>query len=112
MKTYHDDGKTPLLDARGAMDEDRTQHSQEWAGLIAAMDTRGAVIRVDGAVFDYFLEVLPPVSMSASVVPGGRVYVFAFAEGCETIKGFWTEDDEDGNAACYVENTGKLNRLA
>ena len=74
--------------------------------LIAAMDTRGTVIRVDGAVFDYFLEVLPPVSMGASVVPGGRRYAFAFAEGYENIRGFWTE-----GTAYYVENTGKLNRL-
>jgi hypothetical protein len=61
----------------------------------AARDT-GAVVEITRELFDYFLDVLPPVRMhysapilDANGVPGRVSADFGFAEGAETITAFW-----------------------
>ena len=55
----------------------------------------GNTLEVDRDIFDYFLEVLPPIFMDKTI--DGRRYSFGFAEGAESVVGFWHEgtgDDE------------------
>jgi hypothetical protein len=67
----------------------------DWAATIAAMHSHQR-IEIDQEVFDYFLEVLPPVYMGRRItLPGGaRCHAtFGFAEGTEEITAFWREGD-------------------
>lgn len=67
---------------------------EDWAETIKAMHS-GEAIEVGEDVFDYFLEVLPPVYMGARRIVGNgadrreRRVVFGFAEGAENITAFW-----------------------
>jgi hypothetical protein len=63
-----------------------------WQDTIEAMHS-GAVIEIDEEIFDYFLEVLPPVYMHRFMEIGGRrrQVVFGFAEGAEPVTAFWRE---------------------
>jgi hypothetical protein len=78
-----------------------------WNEAIAAMNA-GEKIEVDVALFDYFLEVLPPVYMNRWVtLPCGerRVVSYGFAEGAEQVKAFWEADGK-----YYCQQTKEMNR--
>lgn len=59
-----------------------------WKEFIAQMHS-GETLEVDSDIFYYFLGVLPPIFMR-KVIDGQR-YSFGFAEGAESIVGFWEE---------------------
>ena len=64
---------------------------QNWQDTLDGMDS-GQTVEVDQEVFDYFLEVLPPVFMSKTFTFKDGLCVrasFGFAEGWEPIKVFW-----------------------
>jgi hypothetical protein len=64
-----------------------------WQETIEGMDSK-AVRECDEEVFDYFLEVLPPVFMNKKFkfTDGLEVRAsFGFAEGYEPITVFWRE---------------------
>lgn len=58
-------------------------------------DARGdAALEVDGAMWDYWLNVLPPAFMGRTVLiaDGRRVFAsFGFAEGADEPVAFWRE---------------------
>jgi hypothetical protein len=61
----------------------------------AADKQAGTRLEVDAELFDWFLEVLPPVHMGyrASVAGGEQVRaLFGFAEGAELVTTFWKQD--------------------
>ena len=60
--------------------------ANDWPEFIQAMHS-GDTLEVDHEIFYYFLEVLPPIFMSKTVK--GQFYSFGFAEGEETIVGFY-----------------------
>lgn len=76
----------------------------DWPEFIAALDN-GEDLEVDAEIFDYFLGVLPPIFMG-KVVDGKR-YAFGFAEGAETVRGFWQEGDR-----YFCRDTGRMNPYA
>ena len=63
-----------------------------WDEFIAAMHS-GDILEVDRDIFDYFLEVLPPIFMNKTI--NGQWYSFGFAEGAESVIGFWQEGTDD-----------------
>lgn len=78
----------------------------EFRAFVAAL-RGGDVLEVDAAMFDYFLNVLPPVFMGRSLEYQGvvRPYVFGSAEGCDFIAVWWVERDRDGNKRYYAQRT-------
>lgn len=65
----------------------------DWKEMLEARDS-GKQIQVGEDVFDYFLEVLPPVFMNRKFkfIDGQEVRAsFGFAEGAEPMTVFWTE---------------------
>ena len=67
-------------------------------------------IEVDEEVFNYFLEVLPPVFMNKVFrFRDGQVVhaCFGFAEGAEPITVFWTDKDTKRN---YCRRSSLINR--
>lgn len=65
---------------------------ERFADFIAARE-RGERCEIDQAIFDYFLDVLPPVFMDRWVtLNDGSTRVraaFGFAEGAERVTAFW-----------------------
>ena len=59
--------------------------ANDWPEFIQAMHS-GDTLEVDSEIFDYFLEVLPPIFMGRTI--NGQRYSFGFAEGAETVVGF------------------------
>lgn len=77
-----------------------------WKDTIAAMHS-GEKIEIDEGVFDYFLEVLPPVYMGRTVaLPCGetRCVSFGFAEGYEPVTAFWST-----KGRYYCQRTAEIN---
>ena len=73
--------------------EAKVYGTEPWKETIEAMHSF-APIEVTEEIFDYFLEVLPPVFMGRIVtLPNGtRQYAsFGFAEGAENIRAFWSK---------------------
>jgi hypothetical protein len=71
---------------------------------------RGDIHETTADVFDYFLDVLPPVSMGKAYEIPGRGTIrtsFGFAEGYERVRAFWEEDGK-----FYVYLTRKMNPYA
>lgn len=67
--------------------------TENWKEMLEAMDS-GKQVEVGEDVFDYFLEVLPPVFMFKKFTfkDGQTVKAsYGFAEGCEPIRVFWSE---------------------
>lgn len=60
---------------------------KDWTEFIEAMRS-GKVVHIDESIFDYFLEVLPPIYMSRRGATGRHVS-FGFAEGAEEVVDFW-----------------------
>ena len=95
------------------MPEVRVIHTMEtWAETIAAMHS-GERVEISEAVYNYFLEVLPPVYMGRRItLPGGdtRRVAFGFAEGAEPITAFWREGSQDAGWSFYCQRTKEMNR--
>ena len=71
---------------------------------------KGKAVEIEREVFDYFLEVLPPVSMNKTIkMPDGRMQKtsFEFAEGWEETTAFWKD-----NNRYYAQKTGHMNLRA
>jgi len=74
------------------------RNEQTWPAFITAMRS-GAVVEIDQEMFDYWLEVLPPIFMSRrmlyrpmnSAEQVDRYCSFGFAEGAEEVVMFWQE---------------------
>lgn len=67
-----------------------------WAETIEGINS-GKKVQVSPDVFDYFLEVLPPIFMGKMVEfkDGTKVLAsFGFAEGAEKVKVFWMEGQD------------------
>lgn len=79
---------------------------RNWKEFIGKMNS-GEEVQIDEEVFDYFLEVLPPVYMGKHVsLPGGKTVhaSFGFAEGAEYVTAFWQ------NKGCfYCQQTNEMN---
>ncbi len=78
-----------------------------WGEFINAMHS-GAVFECDEEMYDYWLDVLPPVYMGRLVtLPNGqRVRAdFGFAEGIERITAFWRSEGR-----CFGCQTTQLNK--
>lgn len=66
-------------------------YEHDFAEFIPVMRS-GDVFECDEEMFDYWLEVLPPVYMSKVVaLPNGQTVkaAFGFAEGAEEVVAFW-----------------------
>ena len=76
-----------------------------WTQTIEAMHS-GEPIEVDEEIFDYFLEVLPPVYMGRNMEIGGkrRRVAYGFAEGYEPVTAFWSEGER-----FYCQRTAEMN---
>lgn len=95
--------------------------TENWQEMIAAMHS-GEAIEISEDVFDYFLEVLPPVYMGARRIVGNgagrreRRVSFGFAEGAEPITAFWGEgsnlDPSMGGdqRRFFCQRTAEMNR--
>jgi hypothetical protein len=73
----------------------------------AADKQAGQRLEVDAELFDWFLEVLPPVHMgyTATVGDGSTVRaLFGFAEGLELVTAFWRQDGH-----YYAQLTTEMN---
>lgn len=84
----------------------------EWQEFIKVMQS-GTRFEVDGKMWYYWLEVLPPVFMSRHIdyFPGREGLQtpvdFGFAEGTELITVFWRESGH-----YYGQRTNKRNRTS
>lgn len=81
---------------------------ENWPETIQAMHS-GDVIEIGQEIYDYFLEVLPPVYMGrkAKVIDGQDHYVdFGFAEGAEPITAFWSLS----GPRYFCQRTAEMNR--
>ena len=114
---------TNAIDLRGALRaSDATEEQKiKWCQLLGVFDADPLlhqVAEIDERTFDYFLEVLPPVFMqqAAKPGPGQMCYTFGFAEGWESVKGFWSlrtdPTDPSSPMRYFVENTGVMNPRA
>ncbi len=74
-----------------------------WARMIARTTSPGPVHEVDGGTYDHFLEVLPPRWMGH----GG----FAFGEGADLLRLFWTANTEHGRQYFCRQLDGAETRL-
>ena len=83
-----------------------TKGGEDWAEFLKAMRS-GKVVRITESVFDYFLEVLPPIYMNRRGATGRRVS-FGFAEGAENIVDFWSEESK----WFYCQCSNTINPLA
>lgn len=68
-------------------------YDNDWKEFIERAMRSGAVVRIDAEIFDYFLEVLPPIYMNRKGATGRHVS-FGFAEGAEHIVDFWKIDEQ------------------
>ena len=89
-------------------------HDARWAEFIEAMGS-GQKFEVDEEMFDYWLEVLPPVLMCQDILffPGRKGIPtrvdFGFAEGADYITVFWIEGSGD-HKHFYGQRTDKMAR--
>lgn len=67
--------------------DDCTQ--EEWETFLSLRD-KGERLEIDESMFDYWLEVIPPVAMNFPFQE--RTISFSFAEGDEPRTFFWRED--------------------
>lgn len=77
---------------------------EDWQGMIARIHRTGTIQEVDEETFNYFLEVLPPKYMSGSL--------FAFAEGEEPLRLFWSDDHRHFCRPLTWDETKAFCRLA
>jgi hypothetical protein len=87
-------------------------HKSDWQALMTAWHS-GKRCQISEEVFNYFLEVLPPVYMNRNVVTLSGLAVradFGFAEGEEPITAFWTSGDDSVGKRFFLELTAKMAR--
>jgi Protein of unknown function (DUF1419) len=77
---------------------------EEWKAMIARIHVTGTIAEIDEETYWYFLEVLPPKYMN-----GG---LFAFAEGAEALKIFWSRDGKFFVRPLTWDETQEFCRLA
>ena len=77
---------------------------EDWASLIARIHVTGTIAMIDEETYSYFLEVLPPKYQN-----GG---FFAFAEGAESLKLFWSRDGKFFVRPLTWDETQEFCRLA
>ena len=65
-------------------------------------------VQIAEEVFDYFLGVLPPVTMGKTIKLNGKMQYtsFEFAEGWENTTAFWKVREK-----FYAQKTNRINRL-
>jgi hypothetical protein len=75
---------------------------ENWSETITDINS-GEIVEINEEVFDYFLDVLPPVNMGRVVEISGKQTrtAFGFAEGVEEIKYFWKQQ---GKFYCWRSN--------
>lgn len=78
--------------------------NEEWPGLIARLSPPGRVCEIDQEAYDWFLECLPPRTMFR----GG----YAFAEGAEPIRLFWTVQGTHYTRQLTWDETAEFCRFA
>jgi hypothetical protein len=79
---------------------------ENWQETLNGLSS-GKAVEVTPEVWDYFLEVLPPVFMGKKIKleDGTEVAAsFGFAEGAEKIKAFWQKDGK-----YFAGQTGVIN---
>ena len=82
---------------------------QTFSAFIDARD-RGQRCEISQALYDYFLDVLPPVLTNVQLVDGTRVRAdFGFAEGAERITAFWRARTPFG-FRFYAQHTTQIAR--
>lgn len=87
-------------------------YENDFAKFLTARDA-GERVEVDVEMFDYFLDVLPPVYMSrmATLPDGMQVRAtYGMAEGWEPITAFWRERGDDGELRYFAQRTAEINR--
>ena len=77
---------------------------EEWKAMIARISVTGTIAAIDAETYWYFLEVLPPKYMNGSL--------FAFAEGAEALKIFWSRTDKYFVRPLTWDETQEFCRLA
>lgn len=80
---------------------------EQWDAFLAAMHS-GQRVEIDVQMFDYWLEILPPVIWRRAVrmADGSmRAIAFGVAEGYEPITGFWQE-----GGRYFCQRTALINR--
>lgn len=80
-----------------------------WAEFLADL-AAGKRVVIDEWIYDYFLEVLPPVYMGRRVTTVDGTVVrayFGFAEGAEPVTAFWRE-----GGRYYCQRTPQINPYA
>lgn len=65
--------------------------------------TSGLVVTINAELYNYWMSVLPPISMARNS--------FYFAEGYSDIIHFWSEIDSNGDQRYFCQNTFMKNRL-
>ncbi|GEM_PF-5706784 len=78
---------------------------EEWKEFVAALRS-GRTLEIDGEMFMYWLEVLPPIYMHEEIeIEGRKVFCsFGFAEGREYITDFWKE-----NGKLFCKRSNRIN---
>ena len=78
---------------------------EEWKEFIEALHS-GETLEIDGEMFMYWLEVLPPVYMHEEIeIEGRKIFCsFGFAEGREPITDFWKE-----NGKLFCKRSNRMN---
>jgi hypothetical protein len=90
-------------------------HDAKWAEFIEAMGS-GQRFEVDEEMFDYWMDVLPPVLMNQNILffPGRKgiptPVSFGFAEGADYITVFWVDGPKEGPKHFYGQRTDKMAR--
>jgi hypothetical protein len=77
---------------------------EDWKAMIARIHVTGAIAAIEEDTYWHFLECLPPKYQH-----GG---LFAFAEGAESLKIFWTEGDKFFVRPLTWDETQEFCRLA
>ena len=77
---------------------------EEWKAMIDRIHATGKIHEIDEETYDWFLECLPPKYQN-----GG---FFAFAEGAESLKLFWSRGEKYFVRPLDEEETQEFCRLA
>ncbi len=75
---------------------------KNWTEFLTKRDS-GKLVQIDQEMFDYWQELLPPITQSNSS--------FYFAEGFSPIIHFFKEEDETGRELFYCQSTLVKNKL-
>ncbi len=77
---------------------------EDWKAMIARIHVTGVIAQIEEETYWYFLEVIPPKYMNGDL--------FAFAEGAESLKLFWTRDGKHFVRPLTFDETQEFCRLA